>query len=89
MVVGALEALQQVRAVLGFQEGGEGLGAFDQQGQVVIAGHGKAGVDQVVADALVFEVDFEAVVEEGEEVWKAFQASEPILVDALLAHPQR
>ena len=66
--VGALEALQQVRAILGFQEGGEGLGPFDEQGEVVIAGHGKAGVDQVVADALILEVDFQAVVEEGEEV---------------------
>ena len=31
-------------------------------------GHGEAGVDDVMPDALVAQVDFEAVVEEGEEV---------------------
>ena len=36
--------------------------------QIVIAGHGEASVNDVMADALVFEEDFEAVVEESEEV---------------------
>ncbi len=36
--------------------------------QVVVAGHGEAGVDDVMPDALVAEMDLEAVVEEGEEV---------------------
>jgi hypothetical protein len=47
-VVGALEPLHEVLAVLGFQERGEGGGAVDEQGQVVIAGHGEAGVDHVM-----------------------------------------
>ncbi len=51
-----------------FSQRVERLGPVDQQGEVVIAGHGEAGVDDVVADALVAEVDFQAVVEEGEEV---------------------
>ena len=69
--VGAFVALQQVRAVFGFQEGCQRRGAVDQQRQVIIAGHGKAGVNDVMADALVFEEYFEAVVEEGEEVFTA------------------
>ncbi len=67
-VVRPLEALQQVRPVLGLHHRRQRLGPFDQKRQVVIPRHGKAGVDDVVPDALVLEEDFQAVVEEGEEV---------------------
>ena len=67
-VVGAFEALDQVLAVVGFQCLRQGAGAFDQEGQIVAAVHGDAGVDDVVANALIAEVDFQAVVDEGEEV---------------------
>jgi hypothetical protein len=66
-VVRPLEALQQVRPVLGLEDRAA-PGPLDQQRQVVIPRHGKAGVDDIMPDALVFEEDFEAVVEEGEEV---------------------
>ena len=45
----------------------ERLGAAHEEGEVVGAGHGERGVDDVVADAAVAEVDLEAVVEEGED----------------------
>ena len=65
--VRAFEPLDQVRAIGSFQKRGEGLGAVYQLGQVIVAGHGEAGVDDVVADVLVSEENFQAVVEEGEE----------------------
>ncbi len=71
----ALEALDQVRAVGGFEEGGKGCGAVDEQGQVVVPRHGEAGVDDVMRDALIAEEDLEAVVEEGEEVGRAVDSS--------------
>jgi hypothetical protein len=67
-VAGAAEPRQQVGPVFGFQHRRQRFGALDQQRQVIIAGHGKAGVDDIVSDALITEEDFEAVVEEGEEV---------------------
>jgi len=67
-VVGALKPLDQVLTVVGVQRRLQGSGAFDQKGQVVGLRHGKAGVNHVVPDALILEVDLEAVVEEGEEV---------------------
>ena len=76
--VGALEALQQVRAIVGLEEGGEGAGAVDKEGEVVIAGHGQAGVDDIMADALITQVGFQAVVQEGEEVVGLILYSAPI-----------
>jgi hypothetical protein len=66
--VGAFVALQEVGAIFGFEEGGKGGGAIDEERQVIVARHGEAGVDDVVADALVFEEYLEAVVEEGEQI---------------------
>jgi hypothetical protein len=68
-VGGALEALEEVGAVLGLEERRQRLGPPDEEDEVVVPRHGEAGVDDVVPDALVAEVDFQAVVEEGEEVW--------------------
>ena len=67
-VVGPLEALHQVLAIVGFQEIGEGRGAVDQQGEIVISFHHQTGVDHVMTNALVAQMHLEAVVEEGEEV---------------------
>ena len=55
-------------AVLGVEEGLERSRAADEQREVVRVRHGERGVDDVVADAAVTEVDLEAVVDEGEEV---------------------
>ena len=71
-VVGTSEALDEVLAVRRVDERLERLGAADEEGEVVLgdrgAGPGERGVDDVVADAAVAQVDLEAVVEEGEEV---------------------
>ena len=67
-IVGALEALQKVFAIVGLEESRKRLGPFDEQGKVIVARHGKAGVNHIVADALVLQEHLEAVVEEGEEV---------------------
>ncbi len=68
MLLARLKPCEQVGAVVGGEEVLQRAGAGDDEGEVVVAGHGEAGVDHVVADALVAEVDLEAVVEEGEEV---------------------
>ena len=64
----AFQALREVLAVLRLQHVVQCGGAVHHQHEVVIAGLGKDGVDDVMADALIAEIDFEAVVEEGEEV---------------------
>ena len=55
-VVGPLEPLKQVLAVVGLEERGKRLGTLDEQGEVIVAGHGEAGVDDVVGDAAVAEM---------------------------------
>ena len=67
-VHGALVAGEEVRAVLGVEEGLQRADAGDEEDEVVLAAELEAGVDDVVADALVAEVDLEAVGEEGEEI---------------------
>ena len=67
-VRGALVAGEEVRAVVGGEEGLQRADAGDEEDEVVLAAELEAGVDDVVADALAAEVDLEAVGEEGEEV---------------------
>ena len=67
-VVRALEPLQQVLAILGFQHVAQRLSAPHQQRKVVGTGHGKTGIDYVVANAFIAQMDLEALVEESEEV---------------------
>ena len=67
-VGGAAIAGEEVLAVVGIEEGAQGLDAAHDHQQIVLAGQGEHGVDEVMAGALVAQVDFEAVGEEGEEV---------------------
>ena len=63
-----LDAGEQVRAVVGFQERIERFDAADDQRQIILATEREHGVDQVVTFSLVAKENFEAVGEEGEEV---------------------
>ncbi len=67
-VHGALVAGEEVRAVVGGEEGLQRADAGDEEDEVVLAAELEGGVDDVVADAFGAEVDLEAVGEEGEEV---------------------
>src|SRR5262249_10983367 len=67
-VDGALVAGEQVLAVLGIQECAECFDAADDEHEIVLAFEREHGVDEIVARALLTELHFEAVGEEGEEV---------------------
>ena len=64
----ALGAGQQVLAVVGVEEFAERLDAADDQEEIVLAFEREHGVDEIVPRALLAELDFEAVGEEGEEI---------------------
>ena len=65
-VLRALDAGQEVGAVVGLEELGQRLDALDDERQVVLAGQREDGVDQVVARALVAQVDLQPLGEERE-----------------------
>ena len=67
-VGGALDTGQQIPAIVGVEELRQRLDALDDHQQVVLIAEREDGVDQVMPRALVFQVDFEAVGEEGEQV---------------------
>ena len=67
-VLRALDAGEEVGAVVGLQELGQRLDALDDERQVVLAGQREDGVDQIVARALVPQVNLQPLGEEGEEV---------------------
>ncbi len=67
-VLCALDAGQQVSAVVGLQELGQSLDALDDEGEVVLAGQREDGVDQVMPRALVPQVDLQPLGEEPEEI---------------------
>ena len=71
----ALDAGQQVRAVVGLQESLQRLDALDDQRQIILAAEREHGVDQVVPRALLAQVDLQAVGEEGEEVSICIESS--------------
>ncbi len=60
---GALVAREQVRAVIGADEGLQRLHAGEQADEIVLAAKGEDSVDQVVADTGFALLDFEAVGE--------------------------
>ena len=66
-VGGAAIAGEQVLAVLGVEEAPERLDPPDDHEQIVLARQREHRVDEVVPRALVAQVDFQAVGEEGEE----------------------
>src|SRR6185295_12309277 len=58
---------KQVLAVVGVKELSERLDAADDQEQIVLAAEREHGVNEIVTRALVAELDFQAVGEEGQE----------------------
>ena len=88
-VHGALVAGEEVRAVVGGEEGLQRADAGDEEDEVVLAAELEGGVDDVVADALAAEVDLEAVGEEGEEVSRTFDASTAMCTSVLSARSDR
>ena len=67
-VGGAAIAGEQVLAVVAVEQLAERLDAAHDHQQVVLARQREHRVDQIVPRALVAQVDFQAVGEEGEEV---------------------
>ena len=67
-VGGAAVAGEQVLAVLGIEQAPERLDPAHDHEKIVLAGQGEDRVDEIVPRALVAQVDFQAVGEEGEEV---------------------
>ena len=66
MLRGALGAGEQVLAVIGVEEFAERLDAADHHQEIVLAAEREHGVDEIVARALLAELDFQAVGEEGQ-----------------------
>ena len=67
-VGGALDAGEQVLAVVGVEEFAERLDAAHDHQQVVLAAEREHGVDQIVPRALLAQLDLQAVGEESEQV---------------------
>ncbi len=73
-VGGALGAGEQVLAVLGVEEFAERLDTAHDQQEVVLAFERKHGVDQIVASALLAELDLEAVGRRNREFhWRSMR----------------
>ena len=66
-VGGPLVAGQQIRPVIGGEEGAKRLHPLDDQNQVIFA-KGEHRIHKVMAVAFIAEMDFQAVGEKGEEV---------------------
>ena len=64
----ALGAGEEILAVVGVEEFAERLDAADDQHEVVLAGQREHGVDEIVARALLAQLDLQAVGEEGEQI---------------------
>ena len=87
----ALVSGEQARAVIGCKEFAERLDAADDEEQVVLsfALLRENGIDEIVARALIAELDFQAVVEEGKKIGSEFRAMPRATstVDCLAALP--
>ena len=66
-VGGALVAGEQRLAVVGVEEFAQGFDAADDEQEVVLVAEGEDRIDQIVAGALLAELDLQAVGEEGEQ----------------------
>ncbi len=66
----ALVSREQARAVVGAKEFAERLDAADDEEEVVaaLALLRQNSIDQIVARALIAELDLQAIVEEGEQI---------------------
>ena len=71
-VGGALVAGEQVLAVVGVEEFAQRLDPADDQHEVVLAFEREHGIDEIVPRALLAQLDFQAVGEEGEKVIATF-----------------
>ena len=74
-VGGAAIAGEQVLAVVAVEQRAQRLDAADDHQQIVLARQREHRVDQIVPRALVAQIDFEAVGEEGEEVVRCSQVA--------------
>ena len=66
-VGGAAIADEQVFAILGIEQAPERLDPAHDHQKIVLARQGEDGVDEIVPRALVAQIDFQAIGEEGEE----------------------
>ena len=66
-VGGAAIADEQVSAVLGIEQAPERLDPAHDHEKIVLTRQGEDGVDEIVPRALVAQIDFQAIGEEGEE----------------------
>ena len=80
-VAGALGAGEQVLAVVGVEKFAERLDAADHHQQIVLASEREHGIDEIVPRALLAELDFQAVGEEGQEIKRIAN-----FIDCLPAH---
>ena len=67
-VGGALDAGEENLAIIGLKEFRQGLDALDDHQQIILIAKREDGVNEIMAGALLFQIDFETVGEEGEEV---------------------
>ena len=70
-VAGALGARQQVLAVVGIEEFSERLDAADHHQEIVLTAEREYGVDEIVPRALLAELNFQAIGEEGNQIYGA------------------
>ena len=66
-VGGAAIADEQVFAILGIEQAPERLDPAHDHQKIVLARQGEDGVDEIMPRALVAQIDFQAIGEEGEE----------------------
>ena len=64
----ALGAGEEIFAVVGVEEFAQRLDAADDQHEIVLAGQREHGIDEIVARALLAELDLQAIGEEGEQI---------------------
>ena len=64
----ALDAGQQIFAVVGIEEFAERLDAANDHQQIVLAFEREHGIDEIVPRALLAQLDFQTIGEEGQQV---------------------
>src|SRR6202008_35382 len=64
----ALDAGEKVLAIIAVEELGESLDALDDHQEIVLSAKRKDRIDEVMAQALVAQIDLQAIGEEGKEI---------------------
>ena len=67
-VGGALDAGEKILAVIAFEEFGKRFDAADDHQEIILPAKREHGIDQIMPRALILEIDFETIGEEGEEI---------------------